>query len=106
MSDNKKHVHAELMLQYAHDALKTDAPWKLWEQSCTGGKWIALNCNPNFLHEIKYRRKPEMITVGKVSFPKPIDYELKKKVRGAGWLIFMKIVIAISGMMMPMIYFY
>ena len=26
-----KHIHAELMKQYAEDAMTTDEPWKLWE---------------------------------------------------------------------------
>lgn len=25
------HIHAELMAQYAEDALITDKPWELWE---------------------------------------------------------------------------
>ncbi|NHB94478.1 hypothetical protein [Photorhabdus cinerea] len=40
MSDNKRHVHADSMLEYAIDASKTDKPWELWEQLCsdeTGG---------------------------------------------------------------------
>ena len=28
-----KHVHAELMLQYAQDAMETDKPWDLWQWS-------------------------------------------------------------------------
>ncbi|NHB94539.1 hypothetical protein [Photorhabdus cinerea] len=78
MSDNKRHVHAELMLQYAQDALKTDEPWKLWEQLCGGEEWRTLTFHPQWLINSLYRRKPEMITVGKVSFPKPVDYELNK----------------------------
>ncbi|PQQ23694.1 hypothetical protein [Photorhabdus hindustanensis] len=78
MSENKKHVHAELMLQYAQDAMKTDEPWKLWERlhiEVIG--WEQCPHNPGWNPEFKYRRKPEMITVGKVSFPKPVDYKLK-----------------------------
>lgn len=26
-----KHPHAELMKQYAEDAMKTATPWRLWE---------------------------------------------------------------------------
>ncbi|PQQ22787.1 hypothetical protein [Photorhabdus hindustanensis] len=71
------HVHAELMMQYAKDALKTDEPWKLW-QVCFNGKWVSFTTsNPTWLIDLEYRRKPEIITVGKVRFPKPIDYELE-----------------------------
>ena len=26
-----KHIHADLMLQYAQDAMETDKPWERWE---------------------------------------------------------------------------
>ena len=26
-----KHKHADLMLQYAEDAMETDRPWERWE---------------------------------------------------------------------------
>ncbi|TDB48050.1 hypothetical protein [Photorhabdus luminescens] len=78
MSENKKHVHAELMMQYAQDAFKTDKPWELWEiynpRIC---EWKNANSNICFIELCRYRRKPEMITVGKVSFPKPVDYKLE-----------------------------
>ncbi|WP_445494433.1 hypothetical protein [Photorhabdus sp. SF281] len=73
MSDNKRHVHADAMLEYALDASKTDEPWKLWEQLCADEKWRTLTSNPAWYPDYVYRRKPEMITVGSVSFPKPIS---------------------------------
>ncbi|MCC8463864.1 hypothetical protein [Photorhabdus bodei] len=79
MSQNKKHVHAELMMQYAQDALRTDEPWKLWEcENKKGEGFSTLMYHPNWFEGVIYRRKLEIITVGKVSFPKPIDYELKE----------------------------
>ncbi|MER2471359.1 hypothetical protein [Photorhabdus laumondii] len=79
MSQNKKHVHAELMLQYAQDALKTNEPWLMWERFYIEAiGWEQCPHNPGWNPEFKYRRKPEMITVGKVSFPKPVDYELER----------------------------
>ncbi|MGV8002864.1 hypothetical protein QPK14_12340 [Photorhabdus temperata subsp. temperata] len=84
MSDNKRHVHADSMLEYAIDASKTDKPWELWERFNEAIGWeqcgIGLAFNPNY----EYRRKPEMITVGKVSFPKPVDYKLEK---GTGYWV-------------------
>ncbi|RAW91948.1 MULTISPECIES: hypothetical protein [unclassified Photorhabdus] len=72
------HVHAELMLQYAQDAFKTDKPWLLWEMYDDANElWEDIFHHPNWNPEFKYRRKLEMITIGKISFPKPIDYELK-----------------------------
>ncbi|WP_387690973.1 hypothetical protein [Photorhabdus sp. RM71S] len=77
MSQNKKHVHAKLMMQYARDALKTDEPWLMWERlHIEAVNWEQCLYSPAWSTEFKYRRKPEMITVGKVSFPKPVDYEL------------------------------
>ncbi|KMW71139.1 hypothetical protein TI10_22345 [Photorhabdus luminescens subsp. luminescens] len=79
MSQNKKHVHAELMMQYARDALKTDEPWKMWERlHIEAVSWEQCLYSPAWSTEFKYRRKPEMIAVGKVSFPKPVDYELER----------------------------
>ncbi|MBS9442456.1 hypothetical protein [Photorhabdus heterorhabditis] len=78
MSENKKHVHAELMMQYAQDALKTDRPYELWEMFCSDSDWRTLTNHPRWQVDYLYRRKPEMITVGTVSFPKPVDYWLKE----------------------------
>ncbi|WP_445494006.1 hypothetical protein [Photorhabdus sp. SF281] len=84
MSDNKRHVHAELMMEYAIDASKTDKPWELYEWRQKGDGWLKCGSNPKWIDFYEYRRKPEMITVGKVSFPKPVDYELKT---GAGYWV-------------------
>ncbi|WP_387468291.1 hypothetical protein [Photorhabdus sp. RM323S] len=87
MSDNKRHVHADSMLEYALDASRTDQPWLLWEQLCADEEWRTFRSNPDWNINSLYRRKPEMITIGKVSFPKPIDYELKEgqKYYVTGW---------------------
>lgn len=53
------HKHAELMLEYAKDAAKTDKPWKLWEgkhDSCDN--WETLGSNPSWSKSFEYRRKP------------------------------------------------
>ncbi|MCC8384621.1 hypothetical protein GPY51_10880 [Photorhabdus laumondii subsp. laumondii] len=70
-------IHAELMMQYAQDALRTDEPWELWECEYEKGEGFStLMYHPSWFEGVIYRRKPEMITVGTVSFPKPVDYEL------------------------------
>ena len=77
-----KHVHAELMLQYAHDAQETDKPWERWEvYGKVKGRWISLNEGFSFISELKYRRKPKMLSVtlanGEVvSWPEPHRTEL------------------------------
>ncbi|WP_350304889.1 hypothetical protein [Photorhabdus viridis] len=100
MSDNKRHVHADAMLEYAIDASKTDEPWKLWEQLCADEEWRALTSNPWWHPGYVYRRKPDVITIGTVSFPKPVDYELKT---GAGWLLILEVVINVTGVIMTLI---
>ena len=53
-----KHIHAELMKQYAEDAMTTNEPWKLWEiYNKTYNKWHKLQANPAWFEHIKYRRK-------------------------------------------------
>ena len=66
------HVHAALMLQYAQDAAETDSPWERWEVKINNGEWCELNGNPNWVEDWGYRRKPQVIRVGRHEFPKPI----------------------------------
>ena len=75
------HVHAELMMQYAQDAMETDKPWELWEVR-HHDKWCGLSVNPNWHKPYDYRRKPKMINVtlmnGEVvSWPEPQRTELE-----------------------------
>lgn len=75
------HVHAALMLQYAQDAAETDTPWERWETSESktkiGDEWVQdwedLTENPDWHPNVKYRRKPQVIRVGRHEFPKPIS---------------------------------
>lgn len=56
---NQGHPHAELMLQYAQDAMTTTVPWKLWEYCSQSNGWISFTSgSPNWLEHIAYRRKP------------------------------------------------
>ncbi|WP_387467102.1 hypothetical protein [Photorhabdus sp. RM323S] len=76
MSDNKRHMHADSMAQYAQDASRTDEPWLLWESSLDdGNSWRSLTDHPSWVVEVKYRRKPEIINI---SYPKPVCYRLEK----------------------------
>ena len=60
-----KHKHAELMAQYAQDAMDTDEPWLRWEfYSKTFGGWI--DCHvvaPSWYEQTEYRRKPQTRTI-------------------------------------------
>lgn len=69
------HKHAALMLQYAQDAAETDKPWERWEYKIDGcnGEWLSvLNTHPDWNVNFEYRRKPQVIRVGRHEFPKPI----------------------------------
>lgn len=66
------HKHATLMLQYAQDAAETDKPWERWE-ILRGKSWCDLTENPTWIEYMEYRRKPQVIRVGRHEFPKPIS---------------------------------
>ena len=82
------HKHAALMLQYAQDAAETDTPWERWEYSDTatlnqhGEKirddWFDCRDNPDWHPNVKYRRKPQVIRVGRHEFPRQITFIPKK----------------------------
>ena len=69
------HKHAALMLQYAQDAAETEKPWERWE--CNRyDTWQQCEKHPAWFVSSEYRRKPEIIKVGRHEFPKPITSEL------------------------------
>ena len=78
-----KHIHADLMLQYAQDAQETDKPWERWEvYGKVTGRWISLSERFSFISEHQYRRKQKMLSVtlasGEVvSWPEPQRTELE-----------------------------
>ena len=78
-----KHIHAEMMMQYAQDAMETPRPWERWEMygkiSCS---WLPLGECFFWRPENQYRRKPKMCYVrladGEVvSWPEPHRTELE-----------------------------
>ena len=72
-----KHIHADVMLQYAQDAQTTATPWLLWEIRFCSDIWV--DCTDGDMHfsaNFEYRRKPKMLSVtlanGEVvSWPEP-----------------------------------
>ena len=78
-----KHIHAELMMQYAQDAMETPEPWELWEMRLPANKTWS-NCTDGDMHfssMFEYRRKPKMLRVtlpnGEcVSWPEPLKEAL------------------------------
>lgn len=68
------HKHAENMRLYAQDAAETDKPWERWEFEVKSGVWCNLSEHPAWLENKNYRRKPQVIRVGRHEFPKPIAF--------------------------------
>ena len=74
-----KHIHAELMMQYAQDAMETPEPWERWEMyGKVAGTWLPLSECFFWRPENQYRRKPKMCYVrlasGEVvSWPEPLN---------------------------------
>lgn len=67
------HKHAALMLQYAQDAAETDTPWERWEwRDINTNQFITCNQHPSWSLNGGFRRKPQVIRVGRHEFPKPI----------------------------------
>ena len=56
-----KHKHAELMAQYALDAMETNEPWLRWEfYNKTFGRRIDSHVvTPSWYEQTEYRRKPQ-----------------------------------------------
>lgn len=58
-SNQDAHPHAELMMEYAKDAMTRPDPWLLWQWRGDEGKaWADLTDNPIWYRLYEYRRKP------------------------------------------------
>jgi len=69
-----KHVHAELMMQYALDAAETDKPWERWEFTDDSSCWLSsLNTHPSWYPDFNYRRKPKFILINGIEVPEPMQ---------------------------------
>ena len=72
-----KHIHAELMLQYAQDAMETDKPWERWECCRSDGVWDELSKHPMWTERMGYRRKPRTININGFEVPEPVREPLE-----------------------------
>ena len=76
--NNIKHPQAELMMQYAQDAMETDKPWERWEQGYyKEGKehdYQPCTSNPTWKVEWCYRRKPKTININGFEVPEPLKH--------------------------------
>lgn len=58
-----RHVHAELMMEYAQDAMENERPWELWELEVGKLGWTTLKKTPQWHPENEYRRKPKTVNI-------------------------------------------
>lgn len=73
-----KHIHADLMLQYAQDAMTTDKPWELWEfKNSASCIWSSLAEHPSWYENLDYRRKPRTININGFDVPEPVREPLE-----------------------------
>lgn len=74
-----KHVHADLMAEYAKDAQTTDKPWLLWEgkflfpREKEDKDWCPLNKHPIWATDTEYRRKRKTHIVNGKEVAAPLD---------------------------------
>lgn len=68
-----KHVHAELMQQYADDAIISETPWQFWQwtDKYYNGTWNDLSDHPVWDISTQYRRKLKTILINGYEIPEP-----------------------------------
>lgn len=72
-----KHIHAELMMEYAKDAMETDKPWLRWEYN-RDGRWIVCDWGfPSWHEKGEYRRKPQTVNINGYEVPEPYRGEMR-----------------------------
>lgn len=72
------HIHADLMRQYAEDALTTDKPWINWQCYSTKEQaWINLSQACIWHPSVQYRRKPKTININGFDVPEPCKDKTK-----------------------------
>jgi hypothetical protein len=74
----KAHIHSELMMEYAKDAMETDKPWLRWEFRSQEDDWKSFAVpGPSWNEESEYRRKVKMININGHEVPEPYRGEMK-----------------------------
>ncbi|MDE9548907.1 hypothetical protein [Xenorhabdus bovienii] len=73
-----KHVHADLMMEYAKLAQETDRPWEHFEVlHDDADRWCSLGGEFYFDPDKEYRLKPRTIRIGDIDVPEPVREKLK-----------------------------
>ena len=68
-----KHIYADLMMQYAQDAMETEAPWLRWEfRRVNYYIWSSCKQPIQWNYSCEYRRKPKKININGFDVPEPM----------------------------------
>lgn len=68
-----KHVHVDLMAEYAKDAATTREPWELWQfRSLPSEDWEDCSGSLLWRENHEYRRKLKTIRIGDIDVPEPL----------------------------------
>ncbi|PHM56543.1 hypothetical protein Xsto_04148 [Xenorhabdus stockiae] len=71
-----KHIHADLISEYARLSHITDRPWEYFE-FFYNGEWGQCNVEIRFSQDCEYRLKPRTIKIGEIEFSEPVRVKLK-----------------------------
>ncbi|PHM50145.1 hypothetical protein [Xenorhabdus sp. KK7.4] len=66
-----KHIHADLISEYARLSHVTDRPWEYFEELFCN-EWRQLYDEVTFYSDRKYRLKPRTVKIGEIEFPEPV----------------------------------
>ncbi|OKP02588.1 hypothetical protein [Xenorhabdus eapokensis] len=70
-----KHIHADLIMEYAKLAQVTDKPWEYFEVlNDNADGWSSFAGEFYFNVARKYRLKPRAIKIGDIEVPEPVRY--------------------------------
>ncbi|MDE1493113.1 hypothetical protein, partial [Xenorhabdus bovienii] len=72
-----KHIHADLMMEYAKLAQETGRPWEYFELKYPDGSWCSIPDSFAFHEKCTYRLKPRTIKIGENDVPSPVNYKLE-----------------------------
>lgn len=67
-----KHVHADLMLEYAKEAMQSDTPWDAFEYKDKDGVWKDCIGSPSWYKDSSFRKKPKTININGYEVPEPL----------------------------------
>ncbi|WP_340618743.1 hypothetical protein [Xenorhabdus entomophaga] len=77
-----KHIHADLISEYARLSHITDRPWEYFQyRYADGNDWLEHENDFGFHPEIDFRLKPRTIKIGEYEVPEPVREPLKQGTR-------------------------